>query len=93
MPEFAPGHRPAAYALAVDPKTLHVWVNDTMTDHLYRFDPRRGKWTAYALPLRGTYTREISFTASGEVCTSNNPFPVAALEGGIAELICIDPRR
>jgi len=93
MPEFAPGHRPAAYALAVDPKTLHVWVNETMTDRLYRFDPRRGKWTAYALPLRGTYTREISFTASGEVCTSNNPFPVAALEGGLAELICIDPGR
>lgn len=91
LPEFAPGFRPAAYALAIDPKTGHVWVNETMTDHLYRFEPKRGKWTAYALPLRGTYTRETSFTKSGEVCTSNNPFPVAALEGGVAELICIDP--
>jgi streptogramin lyase len=91
MPEFAAGYRPAAYALAVDPKTSHVWVNETMTDHLYRFDPKRERWTAYALPLRGTYTREISFTADGEVCTSNNPFPVTALEGRVAELICIDP--
>lgn len=93
MPEFAPGYRPAAYALAVDPKTGHVWVNETMTDHLYRFEPKRRKWTAYALPLRGTYTREISFTKQGEVCTSNNPFPVTALEGGVAELICIEPGR
>lgn len=93
LPEFAPGYRPAPYALAIDPKTQHVWVNETMTDHLYRFDPERRKWTAYALPLRGTYTREISFTEDGEVCTSNNPFPVAALEGGMAELICLDPGR
>ena len=93
LPEFAPGHRPAAYALAVAPGTGHVWVNETMTDRLYRYDPRRGRWTVYPLPLRGTYTREISFTRTGEVCTSNNPFPVGALEGGVAELICIDPGR
>jgi streptogramin lyase len=93
LPEFAPGYRPAAYALAVAPRTGHVWVNETMTDRLYRYDPRRDHWTVYPLPLRGTYTREISFTRAGEVCTSNNPFPVGALEGGVAELICIDPGR
>lgn len=93
LPEFAPGYRPAAYALAVAPRTGHVWVNETMTDRLYRYDPRHGRWTVYPLPLRGTYTREISFTRTGEVCTSNNPFPVGALEGGVAELICIDPGR
>jgi len=92
LPEFAPGYRPAAYALAVDPKTSQVWVNETMTDRLYRFDPRRERWTVYPLPLRGTYTREISFTADGEACTSNNPFQVTALEGSVAELICIDPQ-
>ncbi|MFO1401396.1 MAG: carboxypeptidase regulatory-like domain-containing protein [Steroidobacteraceae bacterium] len=93
LPEFAPGYRPAAYALAVAPATGHVWVNETMTDRLYRYDPRHGRWTVYPLPLRGSYTREISFTRRGEVCTSNNPFPVGALEGGVAELICIDPGR
>lgn len=93
LPEFAPGYRPAAYALAIDPQSGHVWVNETMTDRLYRFEPQRRRWTVYALPLRGTYTREISFTKTGEVCTSNNPFPVTALEGGMAELICIEPGR
>jgi streptogramin lyase len=93
LPEFAPGYRPAAYALAVAPRTGHVWVNETMTDRLYRYEPKRDRWTVYPLPLRGTYTREISFTRKGEVCTSNNPFPVGALEGGVAELICIDPGR
>jgi streptogramin lyase len=93
LPEFAPGYRPAAYALAVAPGSRYVWVNETMTDRLYRFDSKRQRWTVYPLPLRGTYTREISFTKAGEVCTSNNPFPVGALEGGVAELICIDPGR
>ena len=62
LPEFAPGYRPAAYALAVAPGSRYVWVNETMTDRLYRFDSKRQKWTVYPLPLRGTYTREISFT-------------------------------
>lgn len=91
LPEFAPGYRPAAYALGIDPRTQRVWVNETMTDHIYRFDPATERWTAYPLPLRGSYTREISFTRDGRVCTSNNPFPAGALEGGIPELICIDP--
>ncbi len=91
LPEFAPGYRPAAYALAVSPVTGHVWVNETMTDRLYRYDPMSDRWTVYALPLRGTYTREVSFTKEGLACTSNNPLPVSALEGGKAELICIDP--
>lgn len=91
LPEFAPGQRPAAYALNVSPFTGHVWVNETMTDRLYRYDPKHDRWTVYPMPLRGTYTREITFTKDGDVCTSNNPFPIGALEGGKAELICIDP--
>jgi len=89
LPEFAPGYRPASYALAIDPRTQDVWVNETMTDHLYRFRPRTGKWVAYPLPLRGSYTREMSFTKDGKICTSNNPFPAGALEGGVPELICL----
>lgn len=91
LPEFAPGYRPAAYALNVSPDTGHVWVNETMTDRLYRYEPQADRWTVYPMPLRGTYTREITFAKNGDVCTSNNPFPVGALEGGKAELICIDP--
>jgi virginiamycin B lyase len=90
LPEFAPGYRPAAYALAVHPKTQEIWVNETMTDHIFRFVPKTNTWVAYPLPLRGSYTREISFTKDGRVCTSNNPFPAGALESGVPELICID---
>lgn len=91
MPEFAPGYRPAPYALGVNPKTQEIWVNETMTDHLYRFIPGEKRWVAYPMPLRSTYTREITFTRKGLACTSNNPIPIPALEGGVAELICIDP--
>ena len=40
--------------------------------------------------LSGTYTRDCSFTEDGKACTSNIPLPVAALEGGVSEPICIE---
>jgi streptogramin lyase len=91
LPEFAPGYAPAVYALAIDPQTQDVWINEIMTDHIYRFLRKEERFVAYPMPLRGTYTRDVSFTSDGRVCMSNNPVPKAALEGGIAELICIDP--
>ena len=91
MPEFNKGDRPAPYALDINPKTGDVWVNETQTDHTYRYIPGEKKWIAYPMPLRGTYTRDLSFTKEGYVCMSNNPAPNAALEGGVTELICIHP--
>ena len=92
LPVYAPGEIPAPYALAVNPKTQEIWINDTMMDLVWRFIPEQEKFVAYPLPLKGTYTRDFSFTESGWACTSNNPIPVAiALEGGTPELICIDP--
>ena len=41
-------------------------------------------------PLRGTYTRDMDFTADGQACKSNNPVPAAALEGGVLQVICVD---
>ena len=38
----------------------------------------------------GTYTRDFSFTEDGKACTSNNPLPMAALEGGVGEIVCIE---
>jgi hypothetical protein len=35
----------------------------------------------------------MSFTQDGRACTSNNPLPQAALEGGVMELICIEEGR
>ena len=92
MPEFAEGYRPAPYALAVHPDTQEIWVNETMTDRIYRFLPEEERFIAYPVPLTGTYTRETSFTKDGKACMSNNPAPVEALEGGVIGLICIDPQ-
>jgi streptogramin lyase len=93
LPRYAPGEIPAPYGLAVDPKTQDVWINDTMMDLVWRFIPSQEKFVAYPLPLKGTYTRDFSFTKAGWACTSNNPIPASvALEGGVPELICIDPQ-
>lgn len=92
LPRYAADEVPAPYALAVHPQTQEIWVNDSMMDLVWRFIPAQEKFIAYPLPLKGTYTRDFTFTKEGWACTSNNPIPVAvALEGGVPELICIDP--
>jgi streptogramin lyase len=91
LPVFAPGEIPAPYALAIHPQTQDVWVNDTMLDVVWRFLQDEERFIAYPMPLRGTYTRDFTFTDKGWACTSNNPIPAPALEGGVPELICIDP--
>lgn len=91
MPEFAKGYRPAPYALGVHPETQEIWINEILTDRIYRFLPGEERFVIYPMPLTGTYTREMSFTEDGTVCMSNNPIPLGALEGGVTEIICIDP--
>ena len=91
LPVYAPGEIPAPYALAIHPQTQDVWVNDTMLDVVWRFLAAEERFVAYPMPLRGTYTRDFTFTDRGWACTSNNPIPAPALEGGVPELICIDP--
>ena len=90
MPEFAPGFRPAPYALGVHPDTGDIWINENMTDRIYRFIPAEERYVVYPVPLSGTYTRDMDFTADGQACTSNNPVPATALEGGVLQVICID---
>ena len=90
MPGFAPGFRPAPYALGVHPDTGDIWINENMTDRIYRFIPAEERFVVYPVPLTGTYTRDVDFTADGKACMSNNPVPAAALEGGVLQLICID---
>ncbi|MEH6558228.1 MAG: carboxypeptidase regulatory-like domain-containing protein [Oceanicoccus sp.] len=90
MPEYAPGYRPAPYALGVHPDTQDIWINENMTDRFFRFIPDEERWVAYPIPLTGTYTRDVTFTRDGQVCTSNNPLPAPALEGGVLQIFCID---
>jgi len=91
MPEFAAGNRPAPYALAINPVTQEVWINESLTDRVYRFVPKEKRFIVYPMPLRGTFTRDFTFTASGWACTTNSPILNAALEGNETEVICIDP--
>lgn len=91
MPEFAPGYRPTPYALGVHPESQDIWVNEVMTDRIYRFIPAEERWVAYPVPLAGTYSRDMTFGADGKVCLSNNPIPPPVLEGGVLEILCIDP--
>ena len=91
MPEFAPGYRPAPYALGIHPKTQEVWINENMTDRMYKFIPDEERFVVYPIPLRGTYTRDMTFDENGRIITSNNPLPTPALEGGVLEIISIDP--
>ncbi|MCY3886053.1 MAG: carboxypeptidase regulatory-like domain-containing protein [Gammaproteobacteria bacterium] len=90
MPEFVPNHRPAPYALGVHPQTQDIWINENMTDRIYRFIPDEERFIAYPIPLSGTYTRDTDFMADGSACMSNNPVPASALEGGVLQLICIN---
>jgi len=91
LPEFAPGYQAAPYALAINPKTQDVWINEGLTDRVFRFVPKEKRFVAYPMPLAGTYTRDFSFTNDGRACATNNPVPPAALEGGVQELLCIAP--
>lgn len=91
LPRYAEGEIPAPYALAINPYTQDVWVNDTMVDVAWRFVRDEERFVAYPMPLKGTYTRDFTFTKDGWACSSNNPIPATALEGGVPELLCIDP--
>ena len=91
IPEVLEGHPPGPYALGIHPETQEVWVNEIMTDQVYRFIPKEERWIAYPLPMRGSYTRDFSFTADGKACTSNSPLPLASVEGTSGEIICIKP--
>jgi streptogramin lyase len=90
MPEFAPGARPAPYALAVHPQTQEIWINETSTDRVYRFLPKEKRFIVYPMPLHGSFTRDFTFTKRGWACTTNSPILNAGLEGGITGVICFD---
>ncbi len=91
IPTLSKGEVEAPYAVAVDPKTQEVWITPNMSDRVFRFLPKEERFIAYPLPARGSYLRDLIVTPEGFVCGSNNPVPVAVLEGGMGEVLCIDP--
>ena len=79
------------YALHVERSTDTVWICGTNSDTLIRFEPAEERFTVYPLPTRVTYTREIDFDAAGRVWTSNSNGPTWQIEGGIPQVIRLDP--
>lgn len=90
LPRLIADQPAAPYALAVHPETQEVWVNEVMGNQLLRFLPKEERFIAYPLPLNGSFTRDVSFPADGRACTSTSPQPLGAIEGGVAQLVCID---
>ena len=79
------------YALHVDPASGAVWICGTNSDTLIRFEPASQRFTVYPLPTRVTYTREIAFDAEGRVWTSNSNSPAWQIEGGMPQVLRLDP--
>lgn len=79
----------------IDPQTLEITEYESPVSGPRRmhFDDSGTLWvTGYSEGklARITYTRDMTFTADGKICTSNNPLPAAALEGGVLQILCID---
>ncbi|MFI5320884.1 MAG: hypothetical protein ACHQ6V_15015 [Myxococcota bacterium] len=79
------------YALAVDPRTQHVWICGTNSDTLIRYEPEQRRFTVYPLPTRVTYTRELDFDAQGRVWTSDSNSPAWQIERGQPIVLRLDP--
>jgi streptogramin lyase len=79
------------YALNVDRRSDTVWICGTESDSLIRFDPGAQRFTAYPLPTRVTYMREVDFDAAGRVWTSNSNAPTWQIEGGVPKIVRLDP--
>jgi streptogramin lyase len=92
MPRLSPGESEAPYALAVDPRRQDVWITANMSDRLFRFIPKEGRFITYRLPTRGTYTREFFFPPDGRICSPASPLPAApdSIEGGMDTIVCLD---
>ena len=79
------------YALHVERASGAVWICGTNSDTLIRFEPASERFTVYPLPTRVTYTREIAFDAQGRVWTSNSNSPAWQIEGGMPQVLRLDP--
>ena len=93
IPTLADDEVEAPYAVAVDPNTQDVWVTANMSDRMFRFVPKSKTWTAYPLPTRGVFMRELVFTPYG-VCGANDPWgkPLeGVVEGNMGSVICLQP--
>jgi cysteine-rich repeat protein len=63
------------YALDANRQTGDVWITGSASDTLIRFDPTGERFSAYPVPTRGSFMREIVFDPDGNpwTCKSDEP--------------------
>ena len=94
IPGLSPEEVEVPYAVGVHPATQEVWITANMSDRMFRFLPGEERFIAYPLPTRGIFLRDVIFTPDGRVCASSSMAAAPlAVEGGMEEVICIDPGK
>jgi len=92
IPPLSDGEVEAPYAVGIHPRTQEVWITANMSDRMFRFNPRTERFISYPLPTRGIFLRDVIFLPDGRVCAaSSTAVAPLAVEGGMEEIICIDP--
>ncbi len=92
IPPLSPGEMEAPYAVGVHPETQEIWVTANMSDRMFRFLPKEERFIPYPLPTKGIFLRDVIFTPEGQVCAASSmALASLAVEGGMEEIICIDP--
>jgi cysteine-rich repeat protein len=69
------GNAEEPYALNANRQTGDVWVTGSASDTLIRFEPTGERFSAYPVPTRGSFMREIVFDPDGNpwTCKSDEP--------------------
>jgi cysteine-rich repeat protein len=69
------GNSEEPYALNANRQTGDVWITGSASDTLIRFDPTGERFSAYPVPTRGSFMREIVFDPDGNpwTCKSDEP--------------------
>ncbi len=91
IPAIGAGEYETPYALNVDRRSGQIWMAANNSDRVIRFDPATEKFFSYPSPTRVTVLRDFTFTRDGKVCSSSSNMPAAAIEGGRASFLCIEP--
>ena len=92
LPPLSAGEVEAPYAVAIHPRTQEVWITANMSDRMFRFNPKTERFISYPLPTRGIFLRDVIFTPEGRVCAASSMAAAPlAVEGGMEEIICLDP--
>jgi streptogramin lyase len=92
IPPLAADEVESPYFLGVNKTTQEIWISANQSDRMFRFAPKTNKWTAYPMPTKGLFQRDIFFTDSGWACAPSSPTPPEdGIDGSTDSLLCVQP--